>query len=231
MRDELVKSVGCRRQRELLNEAVRCESTAARFVGDDPGRVRAREIVIGLGAQMRAAAGVFDTDPTLTDPSEEYSGRMRSVDLLAELVRQLQVLVRRACESDCGHRRQPAAELWAEVEALFRRCEEIASSIPELVPRRDHATRAGQQAISCERLAARRDALARAAATVRAAAEPATQIENPDPRAIELVALAERLDQIAGELDEFRAPDVLPAAVHSQTVRDRAGSAIECARH
>ncbi|MGN2642405.1 hypothetical protein ACTD5D_40785 [Nocardia takedensis] len=180
----------------------------ARFLGEDPARVRGRELLTTLSDEMRAAAVVFVLDPTLAQ--EPNSPRWRSLDLLIELSRQLPYLLQQASDTRYLTSGDVIPQRWAEALALHERALEIARSIPELVPRPEPTTPHGQRAISTERLAPHRSAIAEAAALVRDAIELALATTHPDPTAVELDHIARRLERIAIEIDGHEVPDVLP---------------------
>lgn len=206
---ESVETATCPQHRALLNAAVRCESSGARLLGQDPARIRTRALLTTLATQIRAAAVVFVLDPTLAQ--EPQSPRWRSMDLLVEMSRQLLPLLQQAWDTRRGATATcPIPELWAEAIALHERAIQIAQSIPDLVPRHEPTSSDGQRAISIERLAPHSDTIAEAAALIRHAAALALMTTNPDPRAVELDTVADRLDRIAVELDDLETPDVLP---------------------
>lgn len=157
-------------------------------------------MLTGTAKPCRAAAEVFDLDPSLADESWT-TGPFRSIELLTELARQLRAFLRGTVFSDHGLDRYPRAERWVEVEAMFARIRCLAERIPSVVPRRETATVAGMRAVSGARLAARYANVSDAAASVRAALVDALRVPYPDPRALELAELAEQLQRRADELD------------------------------
>jgi hypothetical protein len=95
-------------------------------------------MLTATAAHCRHAATVYDLDPTLADEP------WREVDLLVELARQVSAMVRNAL-SDWGLDRWPAADRWAEAEALFERVGVIAEKVVTDLPRRDHAIAIGSR--------------------------------------------------------------------------------------
>jgi hypothetical protein len=87
---------------------------------------------------------------------------------------------------------------------MYARLQVLGDHVRTRVPR-DHATAAGRQAISGARLAARSSDVADAAESLQHAVVSALRLDDPDPRAVELPALAEQLHQRATELaDEHK---------------------------
>ncbi|CUU60775.1 hypothetical protein Ga0074812_14721 [Parafrankia irregularis] len=135
-------------------------------------------------------ATAFDIDPTLADERRTSTGRLRLVDLVAELSRQIPPLVRHAL-STRNLDRWPTGDRWAELEILATRGAELAARAFAEVPRRDHATVTGSQAISLLRLAANRDRLQAAAAAIRDAVAPAVlRLPHPADEVGELLRIA-----------------------------------------
>lgn len=190
----------CEPHRDLLVAAARCERALAAFPDDDPDHRRARAILTATARHCRTAAQVFDLDPTLADELHD-TGRLRAIDLLAELARQLRPALRFAC-SKTDLDRWPRQTRWDEAEALVARGTDLAETIVQVLPRPDHATEAGSQAISHDRLAAHADGLSDAAATIRAAIADALRLPHPDPQALALARLA---DQLARQADDLAA--------------------------
>lgn len=200
-------AVMCSTQRSLLDVGARCASELDRFPGEQAEHHRARTMLTALAKSCRTAAAVFDLDPTLAgDPYG--TGRFRALDLLAELARQTRTMLTMA-GTDRLRGRRSAQDCWAEAEALFDRAMFFAERIPAVVRRRDHASEAGSRAISRERLATHADELTRAAETVRHAVADALRLPHPDPDALALAALADRLIQQAAELAEQHAHQVV----------------------
>lgn len=188
--------------RALLQAAQRCVAAQDRFPDDSADHKRAGVILAELAGHCRAAATVFDIDPTLAD--EPYdTGRFRWIDVLVEMTRQAKPLLTQAC-GDRHLDRWPRAERWAEIEALTSRAAQIAEAIPRVVPRRDHDTEAGSRAISRDRLAVHARDLALAAESVRDATQAARRLPHPDPMVLALAALAEQLERHAGDLAAHR---------------------------
>jgi hypothetical protein len=209
----------CAEYRALLEQADDCDQQRARLADDTPTHERGRRLLAETAAAARSAAEVFTVDPTLHD--EPFgTGRLRAVDLLCELGRQVPNMVRWAL-SDRRLAHQPAEERWAEAEALATRAGEIAQHVLATVPRTDHATVEGSQAISLERLATRHNDLAEAADTIRAALAPAARLPHPTGQVSKLEGLAGALDRFAAELaqvhEKARAQIELP---HSRRVDD-----------
>lgn len=177
-----------------------------RFPGEQAEHQRARAILTALAESCRTAAAMFDLDPTLAgDPYG--TGRFRTIDLLTELTRQTRTMLTVACTDGLRGRRS-AQDCWAEAEALYERALFFAERIPDTVPRRDHTSEAGSRAISRERLATHAEELTRAADTVRQAVADALRLPHPDPDALALAALADRLTQQAADLAEQHAHQV-----------------------
>lgn len=190
----------CAEHEGLLAAAQRCVQARNRFLDDSTDHHRARWILAAMASHCRYAANVFAIDPTLA--SEPYNtGRFRSIDLLAEMARQVKPLLVQACDPRDTGRMRPRQERWDEVEALFDRAKQIARTIVDVVPRHDHDTELGSRAISRDRLAANAHELADAAAQVRAACGAAQyNLPHVDPTVHELTAIARQLEQHATDL-------------------------------
>lgn len=196
-------AVMCSTQRNLLEVGARCTTELDRFPDEQADHQRARAMLTALAESCRTAAAVFDIDPTLA--GDPYGpGRFRTIDLLTELARQTRTMLTVACTDGLRGRRS-AQDCWAEAEALYERAMFFADRIPDAVPRRDHASEAGSRAISRERLATHADELTRAADTVRQAVADALRLPHPDPEALALAELADRLTQQAADLAEQHA--------------------------
>lgn len=195
-----------------MEAAENCDRALCRFPGDDPDHRRARDILTSLSGHCRTAAAAFDADPTLLDEPDR-TGRFRAADILAGLAHQMCGLLRSAC-SDTGLDRWPRQTRWEEVEALFARAAHLAEVIPQVIPRRDHATEAGSRAISRDRLAAYADCLVDVVDIIDASIGPALRLPHPDPAAFALADLAEDLARHAANLDAHHTQrfDALAAA-------------------
>ncbi|MGW5703877.1 tyrosine-type recombinase/integrase [Amycolatopsis japonica] len=177
----------------LLQAARACDDAFGRFTGDEPGQVRAGELLTGAAKGCRDLAAALDTDPTLaTEPS--LTGRLRSVDLVVELTRQLRPLLVQAALDDS------ALDRWGEAEALAARLHELVDEAIATVPLAEHATEAGSRQISRARLAAQDGLVRDAAAALRAAVDAALQVPYPDPLALSLDAIASQLERHHADL-------------------------------
>ena len=188
---------------DLLAAVTRCGETTQHLPPDtDQGGARARTMVDELIVVARAAARSVLTDPTLA--TEPETGHFRLVDLFCEIVRQECQLLRNVF-SPHGIDRWPTADRWAEAEALHERALQFGARIPELVPRKDHDTPAGCQAISLARLATWHGVLAEAAASIRDAVNAAQLgLPHTTPQAHELTAIADQLGKQATHLEAVR---------------------------
>lgn len=191
----------CRNHRELLNAAMKCETAAARFIGASDAHAHARAMLTTLAEEIYSAATVFESDPTLAT-EHDWSPRFRVIDLLIELGRQLPAELRYACGDRPHFQHQPLADRWEQADTLYTRAVEVAGAIRVEVPRPDHATPAGQQAISLERLTAHHSDITQAASLIHNAVGHALKLTHPDPHAVELAALADRVAQIASALSD-----------------------------
>lgn len=186
-----------RDKQTLLDKADACDRQAAALDPEQPGADRAREMLTTAAAHLRRAATVYDLDPTLAD---EPHG-VRDVDLLVEFGRQMPPLLRN-CLSEKNLDRWPRQGRWDEAEALFARLGGAAGRLIREVPRRDHATVEGSQAISRGRLAGNAYLLRRAAEMIRHALEPASKrLPHQAPEVAELARLAAEVDRVAASLE------------------------------
>lgn len=168
---------------------------------------RAAGMYATLGHHCRAIAAAIKSDPTLaTEPSD--TGWTRPLCLFEELLLQLEILIPRAVDkAAAGH----SGTWWDDADAVYTRAIELGKQIPEIVPRAGHDSVHGVQAISENRIAARRDSIVRAAALVRLAVQSAAAVQHPCPRVDELLALAGELERHSIELEgstssTFRTP-------------------------
>ncbi|WP_158894518.1 hypothetical protein [Amycolatopsis anabasis] len=185
-------------RRTLLRAAVHSERALA-WLPDDhtAAHHRARDILTGLAQHCRTAADALLTDPTLaTEP--DWSARFRTVTQLADHARDIVALLRGTVFSTPGPDHHD--QRWDEIETLYQQARHLAAAIPEVVPRHDHNTIPGSQAISLARLAIHHAALSGAAATIRHALVAAAALPYPDPRVTQLTALARQLDRHAIDL-------------------------------
>lgn len=190
----------------LLAAASRCAAQATHYPDDTPQHTRAREMLTSAAAACHQAAQVFVLDPTLADEPAE-TDRGRGVDLLTELVRQFLAFLRGTVFSDYGLDRWPRDRRWAEAEAIHARIVDVGELVLAAVPRLDHDTVTGAQAISAARLAARHAQVDQAARLLTDAITAAARLPHPDPRVAWLAEVAGQLRQTAVDL----------AAEHEQT--------------
>lgn len=208
----------CDEYGDLQDAAQRCEQARIRFPGGTADESRAREILTGMAVHCRLAATVFDIDPTLaTEPSD--TDRFRAIDLLLEMARMVQPLLRVACYYPDGvaSHLAPKQERWDEIEALFARAGEIAQSIVDVVPRRDYFTIVGAGRIMRERLAARAHHLSEAAGEIRHACDVQEGLPTGDAPLVEyLMSMVAQLERYAEVLTAERKKTVamLAGAAH-----------------
>ena len=128
-----------RARRQLVGAAACCERQLDRWCGDNPGQARAREILSGLACACRRALEVFELDPTLiSEPAD--TGRLQGIAVLADQVFQVTLAV---CAATHPRGRFSPAQRWDEVETLYQRTLRVATVLPTVIARRDHATPAG----------------------------------------------------------------------------------------
>lgn len=176
---------------QLRSSAAKVERKAA----DLPERGRVR--LLELAQLQRDLAELHDTDPTLAD-EHPGTGRLRPLDLAAELVRQLNVLVPRACGQGWAVPRGEDPERWAEADILTERAHSFFAEARRMA-RADHASPEISQAISRARLQAAAADLTQAGQQVRRLLEDALALPHPCPEAMDLAAAA------AGLIDRAQA--------------------------
>lgn len=171
--------------RHLSDWTGRCETWAAE-VGND----RARRTLALLAERGRGVLAVIDAEPGLHRYLEHlmYS---RAVALLTEVIRQTHGLIRTVVRHETNgteHPRQSTADLWAEIEALTGRADELGAAAVQHPPRLQLDTVAGSRAMSRRLVDAHR--LDQAADTIDAAIAAAGRLPRPDPAVDALAALA-----------------------------------------
>lgn len=166
----------------------------------------ARYILETVAEHCQHASEVFTLDPTLADEQ-----RVREVDRLTDLGRQLRSMLRRVLSAPAGDHlvgRDGTAiqQTWHEAHLLAER---VPSLTAEVLARAqlDHDTVAGQHAISLRRLVDNISVYPQALQHLRDALEPALKLASPHPHA---EALVELLDQLSERV----------AAVQTSTDRD-----------
>ncbi|RCG27206.1 hypothetical protein DQ384_26160 [Sphaerisporangium album] len=159
---------------------------------------RAIRLLTTAAAHLRDAAAVYDCDPTLVGCP---AGRERDLDLIAELARQIHIVVRGAAATPAGAR-WPTEDRWALAEALAGRLP-AALERAQAVAHPDHATPEGSRAISLLRLAAAQGHLREWAHALRASLDPALALPHPAAEATELAGL---IDQITARINALEHP-------------------------
>ncbi|SFW11379.1 site-specific integrase [Amycolatopsis australiensis] len=164
-----------------------------------------RERLAAAAAACRDLAAALGTDPTLaTEPAD--SGRLRAVELVLELTRQLHTLLHPGPDGEVqDERRADADELAARLDALAR-------GAARLVPRADARSETGAREISRRRLVGQAVALREAAQLLQTAAEAALAVEHPDPVAVSLAAMAVQIRAHAHDLTSWASRHPDPAA-------------------
>lgn len=158
---------------------------------------RGTRVLAAVASHLRAAAAVYDTDPTLANCP---TGRERDLDLAGELGRQTLRLVQSAA-AGARSGRWTFEDRWAEAEALTERLPVILDRARSAA-RADHASPEGSRAISLLRLAAAEPAIRRLADELHAALASALVLPHPAPEAAQLAELA---DRITAHLDALEA--------------------------
>jgi integrase len=199
---------------QLRDVAAACEQTAAgdRFIGDREVLVWARGRLAEATVACRELAAALGTDSTLaTEPAD--SSRFRAADVVVEIARQLQPLLRQATvpAGSGGRDAEPGrlAERRDEADALTARLRQLAADAARLIPRADARTETGAREISRHRLAGHSAALREAAALLQAATQDALALAHPDPAAVSLAEMAVQIRAHDTELREWstRHPD------------------------
>jgi hypothetical protein len=184
---------------ELHEQARACDSDVRRYDGDDDAFAgRARRMLTETAQTCRDAAGVFEADPTLADEPYE-TGRLCAVAVLAVVAGQLRGALRRALVDTDAAGGLTREQRRAEAEAAYEGVCSVAKHVREDVPR-DHMSAAAVREISRARLVAQSDGVAAAADRLAQAVAGALGLPHPDPRAVELAALADDLTQCAAAL-------------------------------
>lgn len=201
----------CQAYSELVRAARRCDERLASLDQDeallaarDEDRTAARHMLTEMAAHCRRATTVFDLDPTLA--GEPW---IRDVDVLVELVRQLDTMVRSVLRAPAGNGRfgrdgQGIGQMWHEAQLLMERVPVLADEILARA-RLDHGTVAGQHAISLRRLRGNLDAFPDVVRQLRTALTASVALEHPHPHA---VAMRDLLGQLAERVAAAREQDV-----------------------
>ncbi len=194
-------AVTCQGQAALVRSVHSCETVLAELDNDerllaarDEDRQQARQMLEAMAAHCRRASGVFELDPTLAD--EE---RVREIDRLVELVRQLCVMVPSVLRAPAGEGRfgrdgAAICQQWREAHLLSERVPVLADDVLARA-RLDHDTVAGQHAISLRRVGSDVGGFPESLRGMRQKLRPALAVEHPHPHATALAELIDQLDE------------------------------------
>ncbi|WP_143263957.1 hypothetical protein, partial [Amycolatopsis kentuckyensis] len=141
---------------QLHAAATACENAAAgeRFTGDREVLVWARARLAEVAAVCRELAAALGIDPTLAaEPTS--SPQLRAAEVVVELARQLQWLLRAAAipPGSGGRAAQPDYLAERRADALTTRLLQLAAGAAQVLPRADAHTETGARDIFRHRLA------------------------------------------------------------------------------
>lgn len=181
--------------RSLREATARCEALAVEITHE-----RARTLLAELAEWGRTVLAAIDAEPRL----HTYLDRLpygRAVALLAEIIRQasgrLRIVARHETDGT-EHPRQSVAELWADIEALTGRADELGTAAVQHAPRLHLDTVTGSRAMSRRLVDVHQ--LDRAADTIDATIAAAGRLAHPDPAVDALATLAAGLREQSAAL-------------------------------
>lgn len=169
-----------------MRERANSTEAAAATLND----ARATDLLARAAGYLREGASVYESDPTLVN---DRAARNRPLDLLDEIGRQLQPLVRGAVRGDRPER-WPVAERWADAEVLVSRMADVLGEARAAA--RDVSVPAQSEEVSARRLASIAGHLAEEADRIRALLRPALELPHAHPAAEQIAQLAGQIDAI-----------------------------------
>ena len=169
----------------LRRHAERVEATASEL-GDE----RATRLLDVAAEHLRGGADIYEADPTLVN---DPAFRLRHLDLLAELGRQIPPLIRNAVDGRLPER-WPIAQRWEEAEALISRMPVILEEARAAAA--DVSVPADSERVSAIRLASRAGYIEEAAERIRQMLRPALDLPHAHPAAKELATLADQISNL-----------------------------------